>query len=140
MPFGPVRVSEVDGWHVALSLSTNVASQGNTPEEACENLAEAMALHEEWPVSTSASAPLESVADTSCDGVPVLTFRQIRFKLENAGYTEVRQKGNHAKFVRRDGQTISTAILPHYLQIASPVLCSVVRQAGLKLHEFLDMF
>ena len=66
-----------------------------------------------------------------------LSFRRIRFKLEAAGFDEVKQLGNHAKFVKREaGQNIRTAILPHYTDISASTLRSILRQAGLSLDEF----
>lgn len=65
-----------------------------------------------------------------------LTFRQIRFKLEAAGFDEVKQLGNHAKFVRRRGDRIDTAILPHYTDISASVLQSVLVQSSIEPEEF----
>ncbi len=126
---------------MAHCLRWEVASQGNTEEEAVDNLREAIDLHHEWPVTTAMKEfdPICSDSNGAESFIASLTFRQIRFKLENAGFTEVRQKGNHAKFVKREGESIRTAILPHYIQIAAPVLSSVVRQSGIELKEFLEV-
>lgn len=129
------ELCEIDGWFVARSLQSNLASQGNTKEEAITNLEEALELDLEYPQATL--RPTIAVL-TDCPPLTGLTFRQIRFKLENAGFSEVRQKGNHAKFVNREAGLIRTAILPHYIQIAPPVLQSVVHQSGIELREFMD--
>lgn len=42
-------VFEERGWFVARCLEIDLASQGNTPEEAYENLKEAMRLHLQEP-------------------------------------------------------------------------------------------
>ena len=65
-----------------------------------------------------------------------LSFRQIRFKLEAAGFDEVKQLNNHAKFVRRRANEIRTAILPHYQEISKSTLRSILTQAGLSKEEF----
>lgn len=65
-----------------------------------------------------------------------LSFRRIRFKLETAGFTEIRQLNNHAKFVRKRGDSVQTAILPHYQEISTAVFRSVLKQAGLSQAEF----
>lgn len=130
-----VEFSYTDGWHVAVALQPYIASQGNTAEEAGVNLLEALALHADYPTATS-SPVRTSPADEG--EFTKLTFRQIRFKLENAGFTEVRQLGNHAKFVRRDDSQIATAVMPHYIEIASSVLASIVRQSGLEPSYFLE--
>lgn len=41
-----------DGWYVAQCLEVDVASQGETPDEALHNLEEALALDFESPVGT----------------------------------------------------------------------------------------
>lgn len=41
-----IRLVEEDGWWSATDVEVGVASQGNTREEALENLDEAVALHE----------------------------------------------------------------------------------------------
>ncbi len=43
-----------DDWCVAQCLEVDVASQGETPDEALHNLEEALALHFEPPVATAA--------------------------------------------------------------------------------------
>ena len=40
-------------WYVAQALEVDVASQGESQEEALDNLREALALHFEPPVATS---------------------------------------------------------------------------------------
>ncbi len=47
-------VSRGGKWHVAQALDVDVASQGETVDEALLNLQEALALHFEPPVSTAA--------------------------------------------------------------------------------------
>ncbi len=49
-------IFEEDGWQIAQCLEIDIASQGNTPEEAFENLQEAMRLQLQFPTSTSCSA------------------------------------------------------------------------------------
>ena len=42
-----------DDWYVAQCLEVDVASQGETPDEAVQNLAEALSLYFEPPHSTA---------------------------------------------------------------------------------------
>ncbi|MBX9687426.1 MAG: type II toxin-antitoxin system HicA family toxin [Candidatus Obscuribacterales bacterium] len=65
-----------------------------------------------------------------------LSFRRIRFKLEAAGFDEVRQLGNHAKFVKRRGPEIWTAVIPHYTEISASTLRSIIQQSGLSQKDF----
>ena len=41
-----------------------------------------------------------------------LPFREVKRRLEAAGFVEVGQRGSHVKFARRLGQTVDTAIVP----------------------------
>ncbi len=63
------------------------------------------------------------------------SFRKLRFKLEAAGFDEVKQLGNHAKFVKRSKSEILTAILPHYQQLSASIVRSVLRQAKISEQE-----
>lgn len=65
-----------------------------------------------------------------------ISFRVLRFKLEAAGFDEVKQLGNHAKFIRRQGANLQTAILPHYKEICPSVVRSILVQSGLSPEEF----
>ncbi|MDE0138893.1 MAG: type II toxin-antitoxin system HicB family antitoxin [bacterium] len=47
-------VRQEDGWFVAQALEVDVASQGESPDVALDNLAEALELHFEPPRSTVA--------------------------------------------------------------------------------------
>ena len=40
-----VTISKEDEWYVACDIQTKVASQGKTPEEAIDNLKEALSLY-----------------------------------------------------------------------------------------------
>ena len=48
------RVCEEDEWYVAQTLEVDVASQGQTADDALMNLSEALALYFEPPVPTIA--------------------------------------------------------------------------------------
>ena len=48
-------VTKEDNWYVAQCLEIDVASQGETEEEALANLAEALELHFEEPTPTAVS-------------------------------------------------------------------------------------
>lgn len=49
-------IFEEDGWQIAQCLEINLASQGNTQEEAFRNLQEAFLLHREKPEATNKPA------------------------------------------------------------------------------------
>lgn len=65
-----------------------------------------------------------------------ISFRRLRFKLEAAGFDEVRQLGNHAKFIKRSAEGVFTAVIPHYTEISASTLASILKQSGLSKEEF----
>ncbi|RKU39214.1 hypothetical protein C6496_02430 [Candidatus Poribacteria bacterium] len=65
-----------------------------------------------------------------------LPYRQVRRKLEKAGFTIVSQRGSHIKFVRNNRSETRTAIVPHHREISIGLLRNILRQAGLTPSEF----
>jgi predicted RNA binding protein YcfA (HicA-like mRNA interferase family) len=63
-------------------------------------------------------------------------FREVKRKLEAAGFAQVSQRGSHVKFLRRDEQGIRTAIVPQHREIQAGTLRSILRQAGISPEEF----
>jgi predicted RNA binding protein YcfA (HicA-like mRNA interferase family) len=57
------------------------------------------------------------------------SFREIRRRLEAAGFVEVSQKGSHVKFVRRAGDVVDTAIVPNKHEVPVGTLRSILHQA-----------
>jgi predicted RNA binding protein YcfA (HicA-like mRNA interferase family) len=53
-------------------------------------------------------------------------FREVKRRLESAGFTETSQKGSHVKFVRRLGQLVDTAIVPKNSEIPVGTLRSIL--------------
>lgn len=58
-----------------------------------------------------------------------LHFREVKRRLEAAGFDEVSQKGSHVKFVRRSGETVDTTIVPKKSEIPVGTLRSILNQA-----------
>ena len=56
-------------------------------------------------------------------------YREVRRRLELAGFVETSQKGSHVKFVRRRGDTVDTAIVPKKPEIPVGTLRSILSQA-----------
>ena len=56
-------------------------------------------------------------------------FREVKRRLEAAGFVEARQKGSHVKFIRRLGETVDTAIVPKKREIPVGTLRSILNQA-----------
>jgi predicted RNA binding protein YcfA (HicA-like mRNA interferase family) len=58
-----------------------------------------------------------------------LPFREIKRRLEAAGFIEVSQKGSHVKFVRRLADVVDTAIVPKKSEVSIGTLRSILSQA-----------
>ena len=56
-------------------------------------------------------------------------FREVKRRLEAAGFAETSQKGSHVKFVRRLGDVVDTAIVPRKHEIPVGTLRSILNQA-----------
>ena len=65
-----------------------------------------------------------------------LPYREVKRKLEAAGFAELSQQGSHVKFVRQTEYGFRTAIVPNHREVAVGTLRSILRQAGLTWDEF----
>jgi len=65
-----------------------------------------------------------------------LPFREVKRKLEAAGFVEVARKGSHVKFVKEAEEGKRVVIVPCHSEIALGTLRSILRQAGLSSAEF----
>lgn len=63
-------------------------------------------------------------------------FREVKRRLGAAGFVEVSQKGSHVKFIRREGGTVDTAIVPRKPEIPVGTLCSILSQAHIDPDEW----
>jgi predicted RNA binding protein YcfA (HicA-like mRNA interferase family) len=65
-----------------------------------------------------------------------LSFREVKRRLEAAGFVQVSQKGSHVKFAKLETTGMRTAIVPEHREIARGTIRSILRQAGLSVEEF----
>jgi predicted RNA binding protein YcfA (HicA-like mRNA interferase family) len=65
-----------------------------------------------------------------------LSYREIKRKLETAGFEVVSQKGSHVKFAKDASEGKRTAIVPKYKEVTIGTITSILRQAGLSVDEF----
>ncbi|MCC5609916.1 type II toxin-antitoxin system HicA family toxin [Nostoc sp. CHAB 5834] len=65
-----------------------------------------------------------------------LPYREVKRRLEAAGFGEVSQKGSHVKFAKSTDEGTRTAIVPRHREITIGTLGSILRQAGISLEEF----
>ena len=63
-------------------------------------------------------------------------FREIKRRLEAAGFVEVGQKGSHVKFVRRWESAVDTAIVPKKPEVPVGTLRSILNQAHIDPEEW----
>jgi len=63
-------------------------------------------------------------------------FREVKRRLEIAGFVETSQKGSHVKFVRRYGDIVDTAIVPKKSEIPIGTLRSILSQAHIDAGEW----
>ncbi|MCX8103792.1 MAG: type II toxin-antitoxin system HicA family toxin [Candidatus Bipolaricaulota bacterium] len=68
-----------------------------------------------------------------------LPYREVKRKLEAAGFVIVSQRGSHVKFARSTPQGLQTAVVPRHQEIAVGTLRSILRQAGLSVEEFMHL-
>lgn len=64
------------------------------------------------------------------------SFREVKRRLESAGFVETSQKGSHVKFVRRIGAGVDTAIVPKKSEIPVGTLRSILSQAHIDPDEW----
>ncbi|MDQ6694503.1 MAG: type II toxin-antitoxin system HicA family toxin [Chloroflexota bacterium] len=65
-----------------------------------------------------------------------LPYREVKRKLEAAGFVEVSQKGSHIKFAKQLEQGLRTATVPKHREIPVGTIRSILRQAGIDIEEF----
>ena len=65
-----------------------------------------------------------------------LLFREVKRKLEGAGFEEVSSKGSHVKFAKVTPLGTYTAIVPRHREVPVGTLRSILKQAGISPEEF----
>ena len=63
-------------------------------------------------------------------------FREIKRRLEAAGFVEASQKGSHVKFVRRVGEIVDTEIVPKRSEVPVGTLRSILNQAHIDVNDW----
>lgn len=65
-----------------------------------------------------------------------LPYREVKRKLEAAGFEEASQRGSHVKFVKNTPDGLRTAIVPRHREVAGGTIRSILRQANLTPDDF----
>ncbi|MGI0493383.1 type II toxin-antitoxin system HicA family toxin [Alkalinema pantanalense CENA528] len=68
-----------------------------------------------------------------------LPYREVKRKLEQAGFVEISQKGSHVKFAKELADETWTVIVPYHREVSPGTLRSILRQAGLSVDEFEEL-
>lgn len=63
-------------------------------------------------------------------------YREVKRKLEVAGFVVVGQTGSHVKFTKTTNEGTLTATVPRHREVAAGTLRSVLRQAHLTPEQF----
>jgi predicted RNA binding protein YcfA (HicA-like mRNA interferase family) len=65
-----------------------------------------------------------------------LPFREVKRKLEAAGFEEVSSKGSHVKFAKATQLGTYTAVVPRHREVPVGTLRSILKQSGISPDEF----
>jgi predicted RNA binding protein YcfA (HicA-like mRNA interferase family) len=68
-----------------------------------------------------------------------LPYREVKRKLEQAGFVEVSQKGSHVKFLREFEDEVWTVIVPYHREVSPGTIRSILRQSGLAADAFENL-
>lgn len=65
-----------------------------------------------------------------------LPYREVKRRLEAAGFRIVSQSGSHVKFSKKTQASMLIAIVPEHREVAVGTLRGILRQAGLTPDDF----
>lgn len=65
-----------------------------------------------------------------------LSYRIVKRKLENLGFSIVSQKGSHIKFIKNTNDGIITTIVPFHSEISAGTLKSILKQGFISQDDF----
>jgi predicted RNA binding protein YcfA (HicA-like mRNA interferase family) len=69
--------------------------------------------------------------------LPNISGRECVKALEKAGFMIVRQRGSHISLVRED--PFGQVVVPDHKELDRGTLRGIIRRAGLKVEEFIDL-
>ncbi len=68
-----------------------------------------------------------------------LPFREVKRRIEAAGFIEASQKGSHVKFLRSSDAAVDTAIVPRKSEIPVGTLRSILHQAHIDPDDWANL-
>ena len=71
--------------------------------------------------------------------LPVLSGHEVIKTLSKIGFISSRQKGSHVILVKENKEGKKAVVVPLHKEIDKGTLLEIIRQAGLKREEFLEL-
>ena len=71
--------------------------------------------------------------------VPSLSYREIVRALQRDGWIVIRQRGSHIRLQKRLGERTMKLTVPAHRPVKRSTLSQILKQAELKLNEFLKL-
>jgi predicted RNA binding protein YcfA (HicA-like mRNA interferase family) len=68
-----------------------------------------------------------------------LPYREVKRRLERAGFSIAGQRGSHVKFARTRGDVTDVVVVPHASEIPVGTLRSILAQAHCSLQEWENL-
>ena len=71
--------------------------------------------------------------------LPIVSFSKVIKVLSKEGFVKVRQKGSHISLHKKIDKKTLLVVVPVKKEIKKGTLLSIIRQAGYKRDEFIDL-
>ncbi|HLD18792.1 MAG TPA: type II toxin-antitoxin system HicA family toxin [Candidatus Nanoarchaeia archaeon] len=71
--------------------------------------------------------------------LPIPSEKEVIKLLSKIGFVAVRQKGSHVILIKETEQGKKAVVVPLHREIDKGTLLEIIRQSGLKRHEFLEL-
>ena len=71
--------------------------------------------------------------------LPVLSGHEVIKALSKIGFVSVRQRGSHVILIKETKEGKKAVVVPLHKEIDKGTLLEIIRQAGLKRDEFIEM-
>lgn len=71
--------------------------------------------------------------------LPVLSGKKIIKALSKVGFKEAKQKGSHIILVKETAEGRKAVVVPNHKEVDKGTLIEIIRQAGLKREQFIEL-
>ena len=138
--------ADADGYFVSCPALQGCYSQGDSYEEAVENIKDAIRLHVEdrrrrrgRNSRARLREPVDGRSRRLMTKLPRLTARQIISVLQKTGFSLARQSGSHMIYKNTAGKRVTVPF--HAAKILHPkVLRNILRDADLSVEQLDELF